>query len=812
MTSAVHESDSSFQDLRPHLVMAVGNLVVGDSRVEKAAITARDLGYKVTVVGIRRRTVQQISFIDGDIPIIRPPVGSEHHSRVADAVAKREERLVQRRQQINRLPQSLKRPAYLAHRSVFRSREAAVKASRRLGRSWRTLWPHLVDYESTFFDAFKALEPDVIHVHDRHPLPGAAKYARWAEQTVDVRPVKWVYDAHEFVPTQHLPPPVEHQQAWIAVESECIQHADAVVTVTDKIAELIRRRHRLSELPAVVRNLPSTHQADQNPLRSDVRSAVGLAPEVPLAVYAGGITPQRGLGTLLEAQHLIPELHVAVICKNDGKQRRTLRDQAAKLGTQERLHLLDYVPASHVSRFISTADLGISALLPSAAHQEAAPTKVSEYLHARLPVVVSDMRAQAARVRRLGFGTVYPSGDAKAMAQALTHVLELAFEFKAKITDEVIRDNSWEADIPALETIWEELSPTDRQRLPAVKHEPYVSLLGDESGAHQLWGSVFEELGKKTDMRSSLPHLNGVRGDLTDGKFILTDDGQRFLDFWRREAAQVRGVFYEGPVTLVDGWAPGLSTGILVMSGKPAIRMLAEQSVFDVDRLRSRYPHHWLHEISDGEADRLRSDFEKLRESVRTNDRSVMTSCLTSAFSLGNVCAFVPPPIAVTPWNDHFGRDALRLGWFADEKRSEDEKSALANLRTAAGPKLDVFEIGGNVSSTDLSEFDIIVDALSADLPTANGLRAVAAGCVLVAGSSSQHSAQDERNDATRFIAEMPAIHSVPDELHTVVLELISDRPMFMDRRRSGIDFANKQLSQTAVVDRLLSLISVFDT
>src|SRR5699024_5368318 len=99
-------------------------------------------------------------------------------------------------------------------------------------------------------------EPDLIHVHDRHPLPGAAKYSLWANSTDGVRPVKWLYDAHEFVPTQHLPPPVEHEQAWIAVESECIRQADAVVTVTDKIAELIHHRHRLKSVPAVVRNLP----------------------------------------------------------------------------------------------------------------------------------------------------------------------------------------------------------------------------------------------------------------------------------------------------------------------------------------------------------------------------------------------------------------------------------------------------------------------------------------------------------------------------------------------------------------------------
>ncbi len=807
--SFMHQSaDRSGQDLRPHLVMAVGNLVVGDSRVEKAAISARDLGYKVTVVGVRRRTVQQVSFIDGDIPVVRLPIGHENHDRIAAAVAAREDRLAWRRRQINRLRKPLKRPAYLAHRSVVRSREAGVKASRRLGRSWRTLWPHLVDYETTFFDAFKALEPDIVHVHDRHPLPGAAQYSRWAAQTPGVRPVLWLYDAHEYVPTQHLPPPVEQQEAWIAVEAECIQRADAVLTVTDEIAELLRRSHRLAEAPTVVRNLPSTTQADKNTLRTDVRSAVGLASDVPLAVYAGGIAPQRGVSTLLEAQALFPELHVAVLCKNDGDLREDLRKQAKRLGTQKRLHLLDYVPASHVSKFLSTADVGISALLPSAAHQAAAPTKVSEYLHARLPVVVSDMRAQAERVRRLGFGAIYPSGDSKAMAETLKYVLAHASEYKEKITDGIILENSWEADVPGLESIWANLSPHDRQVQPPKRHEEPVTVFSREGGAEKAWGPAFEVLGKRTSVLTALPQLKRIRGDLTDGRFVLTEDGLRFLDFWRHEAARLRGVFYENPISLVDSWSPALTTGILSMSGKPAIRLLANKTVFDVDRLRARHPYHWLHEISDQEADRLRSEFVELRESIGANDRRVMTNCLTSSWSLGNVSTFLPSPLAVGNRNDRPLHEPLRLGWFADQRRSASERTALESLHSAVGPELNVIEIENQNTSTDLSDFDIIIDSLSADLPTASGLRALAAGCVLVTGSADEQSNPDGRSEVTSVIADMPLVYSSPDAIHSTVTSLLQDRQEVAERRRQSRTFALQQLSLMAVVARMESMIS----
>src|SRR5690625_5192571 len=60
--SMTHED---YQSVRPHLVMAVGNAALGDSRVEKAAITARDAGYKVTVLALQRPNTAPFWFIDG---------------------------------------------------------------------------------------------------------------------------------------------------------------------------------------------------------------------------------------------------------------------------------------------------------------------------------------------------------------------------------------------------------------------------------------------------------------------------------------------------------------------------------------------------------------------------------------------------------------------------------------------------------------------------------------------------------------------------------------------------------------------------
>lgn len=779
---------------RPHLVMAVGNLVVGDSRVEKAAISAHTMGYKVTVVGVRRRTVQQVSFIGGEIPIIRIPIGQTHHQAVADALNQRTQRTASRKSRINRMTGCSRQLAYLAHRALERGHDASVQLRRTVGLSWRKLWPHIADYEAAFFSAFCALEPDLIHVHDRHPLPGAAAYARWNKQQGDRRPVRWLYDAHEFVPTQHMHPPVEHHQGWIAAEHGAITQADAVVTVSEQIALMLQRRHKLAVLPTVLRNQPSLEHARGNQLRTDVRTTAGLPDGAPLAVYVGGLAPWRGLSTLIDAQQLLPDLHVAVVGNDDPVQRAALRQQALHNETSERLHLLDYVPAAHVSRFISTADVGVSPLLDTPAHRTASPTKVAEYLHAHLPVVVSDLRAQAEQVRSIGFGEPFTSGDPVALADALRKVLSERERYRGLITDAVILENSWEADEPALQQLWSRLSPADRERRAPDNHPPELVTLSNAA-------PVLDELGSA----ATLPLLCDVQGELTDPTFMLTADGLRFLEFWRTEIAAVRGVLYDTTPTLVEGWDPAVTTAILTMSGKPSVRMLTGEPVLNVDRLRETYPDHWLHEAADDEADALRARFASVQSDVREHDRAVVTDDPTTAVSLGGNTVFIPPVLEVEPLSARSREMGVRIGWLSDLRRSTGELDALVRLDERGIAGSSVHMIRPDAPPADLLGYDVVIDSLTVDFPSPNGIRALSAGCTLMLGpSASPHRAHAT---AAAFIGAVPALRATPESLHETLSAFVGDSSAREQLLRAAHEFSHQELSADAVRAKWLRLL-----
>ncbi|NEE12446.1 glycosyltransferase, partial [Streptomyces sp. SID7499] len=97
--------------------------------------------------------------------------------------------------------------------------------------------PNLWDFELAFAKHIDSLKPDLIHAHDFKMLGVGARAAVRARAAG--RPVKLVWDAHEYVPG--LPP--RHSRwlpAHVAWEKEHAVFADAVVTVSPALAELLK--------------------------------------------------------------------------------------------------------------------------------------------------------------------------------------------------------------------------------------------------------------------------------------------------------------------------------------------------------------------------------------------------------------------------------------------------------------------------------------------------------------------------------------------------------------------------------------------
>lgn len=468
--------------------MVVNGDIASDARVRKCAQSVQKLGYDVTLLYGARGATKKVFGSLGEVTTVGLPLPNH----VSSAKARREkERLARRRgfpgyrsvadlewarhqmalagmraarhprvvRAMLRVPRKLTswRIDYHEWReSRLQERRAQIdeRAARRV--DWRNEVTVFSDLSLAFTREIWRQQPDIIHAHDAHVLEAAVNAVNHMRAR-GKRP-RLIYDAHEYV-AGAVRANERQARAWQGMESYYIRSVDAVITVSEPIADALQRSYRLPRRPTVVLNAPSLDV--RTPAESDIRSACKLDPDVPLIVYSGSTAPKRGVATVVEALAQVPDAHLAVVCVPSPRsaQAMELARVAAELGVGDRLYRVAPVAPESVLDFLSTADVGVHPMVGGIAnHEMALPNKLFDYVLAGLPVVVSDLTETGGFVRRTGVGEVFPYSDADACAAALRQVLSQLPTYRDRIAEGSFADtHSWESQEPRLENVYSSL-------------------------------------------------------------------------------------------------------------------------------------------------------------------------------------------------------------------------------------------------------------------------------------------------------------------------------------------------------------------
>ncbi|WP_189168795.1 glycosyltransferase family 4 protein [Pilimelia anulata] len=454
--------------------MLVDNAVDGDSRVQKAARAAADAGWHVTVLGCAPGPTARTRRLGAARLLLLPLSGGD--DRGAPGGAGWRARLLAR----GGLPLRLAR---LAKRPVDRARVWYWRAAAG-DRAWRRLEPGLWHYERAFGPVVDDLAPDLIHAHDVRMLGVGARAAARARAVG--RPVRLLWDAHEYLPGVK---PGRNNACWLPAHRgyarEYAGRADAVVTVSAPIADLMRREYRLATRPTVVLNAPDL-AAGPAAAPPDLRRQCGIGPATPLLVYSGAALPQRGLDTAVAALPRLPGVHLALVVGDPAAPYvRAVLGRAARRGVADRVHALPYVPHDAVVPYLAAADVGLIPLHHWPNHELALITKFFEYAHARLPIVVSDVRTMAATVRRTGQGEVFRARSAAGLARAVRAVLADPARYRAAYDrpDCLLPEWTWAAQAATLTTLYRTLAPPSSAPPPPAAIVPPGSAAPPSSAA-----------------------------------------------------------------------------------------------------------------------------------------------------------------------------------------------------------------------------------------------------------------------------------------------------------------------------------------
>jgi glycogen synthase len=501
---------------RGRVVMIVDNGVVGDSRVQKAARSAADLGWDVVLLGVLGGGSPQETWRIGAAQVrllrvgrglgrrptefqrsLRRPLAYPPGYQAGYRIQKIKARQAALRERWTGLEVAGGRLREVSGKAVltplralakatslwvrFRARELRrLKAAREdpaapltklpisawqklLGdRAWRRLDPGLWDYEIAFAPVIDELAPDIIHAHDFR-MVGVGVRARMRARAAGRR-TRLLWDAHEFVAgINGRPDNPRWLPGQVSYVAEYAPAADAVVTVSDTLADLLQETHGLPARPRVVLNAPAADPPEKDPgvPTPDLRALCGIGPDTPLLVYSGAVNPSRGVDVMVEALPQLADVHVALVTLHPSVSvpaADALRDRAVELGVADRVHLLPYVPHWQVSEFLAAADIGVVPILHNLNHELALITKFLEYAHARLPIVVSDVRTMAETTRATGQGEVFSAGDVDDYVRAVRAVLADPQRYRAAYDKPALLDAwTWEAQTQVLDESYVEL-------------------------------------------------------------------------------------------------------------------------------------------------------------------------------------------------------------------------------------------------------------------------------------------------------------------------------------------------------------------
>jgi glycosyltransferase involved in cell wall biosynthesis len=196
---------------------------------------------------------------------------------------------------------------------------------------------------------------------------------------------KVVYDVHEDVPKQIL------SKKWIGNKSIRIGTAffinlleklgallfDGIIAATETIAKKFPKKKTI-----VLRNFPILKLIDDaNPLN--------VNKDLPIIIYAGGLTYDRGLKEIIQAMEYVGnKAELWLVGKWESK---AFENECTKLEGWEYTKYLGFKIVEEVYSIMKCADIGIYVPRLINRYKVGLPTKAFEYMACPLPMVLTDL-------------------------------------------------------------------------------------------------------------------------------------------------------------------------------------------------------------------------------------------------------------------------------------------------------------------------------------------------------------------------------------------------------------------------------------
>lgn len=271
----------------------------------------------------------------------------------------------------------------------------------------------------------------ILYCNDLDAL--AANYAAAQKYGVPL-----VYDSHEIFTEMPSLQGRFTQKVWRLLEKTLLPKLRYVITASDGYANWFEQRYGIAR-PVVLRNFPR---------QSFQFVPEGTAPQKRI-VYQGALNPSRGLEPLITAMKMLPKAELEIY--GDGPLKNKLQQHILEEKVGDKVKLMGRVVPADLRERTKLADVGVSLEQNQGlSYYFSLPNKISDYIQAGVPVVVSDFPEMSRLVQTYGVGEVCHSGDVENVVAALKKVLYKGKNAYRHPLEMAARELCWEREEGAL--------------------------------------------------------------------------------------------------------------------------------------------------------------------------------------------------------------------------------------------------------------------------------------------------------------------------------------------------------------------------
>ncbi len=257
-----------------------------------------------------------------------------------------------------------------------------------------------------------------------------------------LRGTKVIYDSHEyFTEAEGLAGRERIKAIWTRIEKRCVPHVDLFITVNESIASIYREKYNREVW--VQRNMPVLVEDDS--VNEDLF-------EVKTVVLQGAyIDPDRGGMELVEAFQFLEGIQLLIV--GSGRDLENIKRRIVDLHLEEKVKVLPRMSYLELKKLTQRVHLGVSLDKPLHLNYTLSlPNKLFDYIHAGVPVLVSNLIEPARIVNEFQVGEIVEDVTPESIAKGIEKILNSpSYESYRDATKKAKSALHWQADFDKID-------------------------------------------------------------------------------------------------------------------------------------------------------------------------------------------------------------------------------------------------------------------------------------------------------------------------------------------------------------------------